>query len=146
MTSMQDIRDNITARLQDVDRELAELQRERSTLTEMLDTLDKTSSQSGNGSSRKARRPGRAPPAPGSRSRRRKRSSADGAGATASSSGRRAAQAIDVIGQHPGIAVKEIAEEMGIKPNYLYRVLPRLQNEGKISKKGTGYRIVPSDG
>jgi hypothetical protein len=28
---------------------------------------------------------------------------------------------------------------MSIKPNYLYRVLPSLQKEGKIAKKGRGW-------
>lgn len=28
---------------------------------------------------------------------------------------------------------------MGIKQNYLYRVLPRLEREGKIAKQGRGW-------
>jgi len=33
---------------------------------------------------------------------------------------------------------------MGIGPNYLYRVLPQLQREGKITKQGKGYHPVGS--
>jgi hypothetical protein len=28
---------------------------------------------------------------------------------------------------------------MGISPNYLYRVLPRLEKEAKVTKQGRGY-------
>jgi DNA-binding IclR family transcriptional regulator len=39
----------------------------------------------------------------------------------------------------PGITVPELAEKMGIKQNYLYRVLPGLEQEGKLEKKGRGW-------
>jgi hypothetical protein len=28
---------------------------------------------------------------------------------------------------------------MGIKPNYLYRVMPQLQKDGKVRKRGNGW-------
>ena len=31
---------------------------------------------------------------------------------------------------------------MGIKQNYLYRVLPSLANEGHVKKDGRGWRLV----
>jgi DNA-binding IscR family transcriptional regulator len=40
---------------------------------------------------------------------------------------------------HPGITVPEIAEKMGIKQNYLYRVLPALAAEGLVVKEGRGW-------
>ena len=29
---------------------------------------------------------------------------------------------------------------MSIKPNYLYRLMPKLKSEGKIRKRGKGWR------
>jgi DNA-binding IscR family transcriptional regulator len=41
---------------------------------------------------------------------------------------------------HPGITVPEIAEKMGIKQNYLYRVLPGLAQDGLVVKDGRGWK------
>jgi hypothetical protein len=54
-------------------------------------------------------------------------------------SGTRAAQALSFVQGQPGITIPELATKMGIKQNYLYRVLPGLQEEGKVSKKGRGW-------
>jgi len=32
-----------------------------------------------------------------------------------------------------------MAKEMGITPNYLYRVLPELAKDGKVKKNGKGW-------
>jgi hypothetical protein len=54
--------------------------------------------------------------------------------------GRRAEQALELIAAHPGITIRELAAEMGLKgPHYLYRVLPRLESEQLISRMGDGY-------
>ncbi len=37
--------------------------------------------------------------------------------------------------RQPGITIPELAVKMGIKQNYLYRILPGLQQEGKLEKK-----------
>lgn len=42
----------------------------------------------------------------------------------------------------PGITIREIAAKMKIAPNYLYRVLPPLEQEGKIVKKNGGWHPV----
>jgi DNA-binding IscR family transcriptional regulator len=39
----------------------------------------------------------------------------------------------------PGITIPELAAKMGIKQNYLYRVLPGLAKEKKVEKKGRGW-------
>ena len=39
----------------------------------------------------------------------------------------------------PGITIPEMAGEMGIKQNYLYRVLPGLQKDGLVRKDGRGW-------
>jgi hypothetical protein len=54
-------------------------------------------------------------------------------------SGTRAAQALSLVQGQPGITVPELAAKMGIKQNYLYRVLPGLEQEGKLEKKGRGW-------
>jgi multidrug resistance efflux pump len=54
-------------------------------------------------------------------------------------SGTRAAQALSFVQGQPGITIPELAAKMGIKQNYLYRVLPGLQQEGKVSKQGRGW-------
>ena len=39
----------------------------------------------------------------------------------------------------PGITIPELAAKMGIKQNYLYRVLPGLEQEKKVEKKDRGW-------
>jgi DNA-binding IscR family transcriptional regulator len=40
------------------------------------------------------------------------------------------------VSENPGITISELAKKMNIKPNYLYRVLPELQKDGKVRKRG----------
>jgi hypothetical protein len=54
-------------------------------------------------------------------------------------SGTRAAEAFSFVQGQPGITIPELAAKMGIKQNYLYRVLPGLEQEGKVNKKGRGW-------
>jgi hypothetical protein len=54
-------------------------------------------------------------------------------------SGTRAAEALGFVQGQPGITIPELAAKMGIKQNYLYRVLPGLEQENKVSKKGRGW-------
>jgi hypothetical protein len=54
-------------------------------------------------------------------------------------SGTRAAQAFSFVKGQPGITIPELAAKMGIKQNYLYRVLPGLEQEGKVTKRGRGW-------
>ena len=51
----------------------------------------------------------------------------------------RADQAVKIISENPGITASEIAKQMRIKPNYLYRVLGDLQKEGRVKKSGRSY-------
>ena len=53
--------------------------------------------------------------------------------------GTRAAEALALVQGQPGITIPELAAKMGINQNYLYRVLPGLQKEGKVSKQGRGW-------
>jgi hypothetical protein len=54
-------------------------------------------------------------------------------------SGTRANQALELVKTRPGITIPELAEAMGIKQNYLYRVMPGLAEEGKVKKSGRGW-------
>jgi hypothetical protein len=51
----------------------------------------------------------------------------------------RANQALELVRSQPGIAIPEIAKAMGIEPNYLYRVLPKLAQEGQLRREGKGW-------
>ena len=54
-------------------------------------------------------------------------------------SGQRGKQALEIVRAKPGITIPEIADAMGIKQNYLYRVMPGLQQDGLVAKKGKGW-------
>jgi hypothetical protein len=54
-------------------------------------------------------------------------------------SGTRSKQALELVRSRPGISIPEMAEEMGIQQNYLYRVLPGLQKDGLVRKDGRGW-------
>jgi CRP-like cAMP-binding protein len=55
-------------------------------------------------------------------------------------SGTRAAEALALVKAQPGVTIPEIAEKMGIKQNYLYRVLPGLAEDGLVVKDGRGWK------
>lgn len=54
-------------------------------------------------------------------------------------SGSRANEAVALVTENPGITIPEIADRMGIKQNYLYRVLPGLAKDGRVKKEGRGW-------
>jgi hypothetical protein len=51
----------------------------------------------------------------------------------------RANQALELVRSQPGITIPKMAQSMGIEPNYLYRVLPKLAEEGQIKRDGQGW-------
>jgi hypothetical protein len=71
--------------------------------------------------------------------RRRSTSTGTGKRGRPKGSGQRGKQALELVKAKPGITIPEIADDMGIKQNYLYRVLPGLQQDGLVSKKGKGW-------
>jgi len=118
-----------------VKKRLAELDEERKRLERALAELGGTITHRRPGRPRgTGRGPGRppkaasaaAPAAPAKRRRRRR-------------GGTRADQAVKLVEQNPGISASEIAKQMKIKPNYLYRVLSELEQEGRVTKKGREY-------
>ena len=49
-------------------------------------------------------------------------------------------EALNLIRQNPGATVSELARMMNIDPpNYLYRVMATLQQDGSVKKQGKGY-------
>jgi CRP-like cAMP-binding protein len=82
--------------------------------------------------------------------RRRRSSTRKSTGTSAAGSGRRgrpkgsgtrAKQALKLVGDRPGITIPELADAMGIKQNYLYRVVPDLQSQGQVTKSGKGWHL-----
>jgi hypothetical protein len=57
----------------------------------------------------------------------------------------RATQALELVRARPGITIRELAEAMSIAPNYLYRILPSLEQEGQVSREGKGW-VAKSNG
>ena len=58
--------------------------------------------------------------------------------------GTRANQALELVRGTPGITIPQIAEKMGIEPNYLYRVMPRLATDGQVRREGQGWHPASS--
>src|SRR5215207_8669054 len=78
-------------------------------------------------------------PAPARRARGRGKGSGTGRRGRPKGSGTRAVQALELVKARPGITIPELAEAMGIKQNYLYRVMPGLAEDGKVTKSGRGW-------
>lgn len=107
-----------------VERARALLERRRGELNAELKQIESAIAGLGG----RKRGPGRPRGSKGGTRRRRRRG------------GTRADQAVKLIGENPGIGVSELGKQMKLKaPNYLYRVLPELEKEGRIKKKGRGY-------
>jgi hypothetical protein len=51
----------------------------------------------------------------------------------------RSNQALELVQSRPGITIPEIASELKIEPNYLYRVMPGLVESGQIRREGKGW-------
>ena len=128
--------DFVDRAVKDIDARLSELKQEMARLEAARSALAGT-----------RRRPGR-PPGSRTRTTRARRSSANGRSAngrrTRRTRGRRggntrANQALKLVNDRPGITIPEIAKSMGIEPNYLYRVLPKLAGEGQVRKDGQGW-------
>jgi hypothetical protein len=123
-------RHEITARLQELKPLVDEYQR----LDAAAAALDGVPpSMHGRPATRQA--PARAKAAPA-----RKRGATRGRRGRPKGSGTRGAEALALVRQNPGITIPEIAEKMGIKQNYLYRVLPGLAADGLVVKDGRGWK------
>jgi hypothetical protein len=75
----------------------------------------------------------------GSARRRRTTARSRGRRGRPRGSGTRSLQAMELVKAKPGITISELADSMGIKANYLYRVLPALEADGKVKKRKNGW-------
>lgn len=127
---LQTKRDEITARM----RELEPLVAEYHQLAAAVAALAGASGSARNGAASKRSSDGgttaRATSARSSTGRRRGRPPGGGT---------RALQTIELVKARPGLTIAELASEMGIKQNYLYRVLPGLAKDKKVVKRGKGW-------
>ena len=80
--------------------------------------------------------------APVRAARARKSPSTTGRRGRPRGSGTRALQTLELVKSKPGITIPEIAGAMGIKQNYLYRVLPGLEKDGKVHKRDRGWHAA----
>jgi hypothetical protein len=118
--------DFVDSAVRDIDRRLSELQEEVARLEAARNAL--VGSRRGAGRTRGGSRAtrGRATRRPGRPRGRR-------GGNT------RANQALELVRTQPGITIPQIAESMQIEPNYLYRVMPRLLEDGQVRREGQGW-------
>lgn len=107
---------DIDSRLAELKQEVSRLEAARSALTGGRRGPGRPSANGGRGI---ARRPGRP------RGRR--------GGNTRSN------QALELVRSQPGITIPQIAESLKIEPNYLYRVMPKLVEDGKVTRDGQGW-------
>ena len=117
----------VDSTVKDIDARLGELKQEVRRLEAAREALVGT-----------RRGPGR-PPGSGRRRTTTRRSTARRGGRRGRRGGTRANQALELVRGKPGITIPEIASAMGIQPNYLYRVLPRLASNGEIKRQGQGW-------
>jgi hypothetical protein len=118
---VDDVRRQITERMEEL-KPLADEYRQLEAMVHKLGDGDRASS----GRHSRAHRRSTRSPHPRRRGRPRR-------------SGTRSAQALALVQAKPGITISEMATEMGITPNYLYRVMPELANDGKVKKNGKGW-------
>lgn len=118
----------IEERLKEIDDERARLERALADLKGTRRGPGRPRGPSANGRRRRSGGASTSGSASGTTKRRRRRRG-----------GTRAEQALKHISANPGIRASEIASKMNIKPNYVYRVMSELQEDGKVTKEGRGY-------
>ncbi|MDX6680772.1 MAG: hypothetical protein QOG94_811 [Solirubrobacteraceae bacterium] len=123
-------RNEIAARLKELE-PLVDEYRRLEVAAAALDGAFDAASSSTTGSRRRTRAPAATSP--------RARGASHGGGGRPRGSGTRAAEAVALVSENPGITIPEIAEKMGIRQNYLYRVLPSLAEEGLVFREGRGW-------
>jgi hypothetical protein len=131
-------RKEIAARLRELE-PLVEEYRQLEAASTALAGLPGTSAPSARSGARTQRRSTRSG---GTASRPARARSAGGRRGRPRGSGTRALQTLELVKAKPGITIPEIASAMGIKQNYLYRVLPGLEKDGKVVKRDRGWHAA----
>src|ERR1700733_4297748 len=124
---MADVLSELRSSLEKRLRELEPLINEHAQVRKALDALDGVGKRA-QGTVRPAARRARPAAAAATTGRGRPRGS-----------GRRAQEVLAHVHKQPGITIAELAKRLKIKPNYLYRVLPQLEKDGKLRKRDKGY-------
>ena len=126
-------RDEIRARLKELKPLVEEYQRLEAAAAALAGVSDRsTSAPRATRGRPRATKPARRPDGATTRGRRGR----------PKGSGKRSEEAFALVKANPGITIPQIAEHMGIKQNYLYRVLPSLASEGRVQKDGRGWHPV----
>jgi hypothetical protein len=122
--------DFVDSTVKDIDRRLSELKVEVSKLEAARAALVG-----------RRRGPGRPPSANGASATTTRRRATRRAGRPRGRRGgnTRANQALALVREKPGITIPEIASSLKIEPNYLYRVMPKLVEDGQVSREGQGW-------
>jgi Winged helix-turn-helix DNA-binding len=123
--------DFVDSTVKDIDNRLAELAREVTKLQAARAALVGG-----------RRGPGRPPGSTATRRRRATRST--GRSRRRRGGNTRATQALELVRSQPGITIPQIAEKLKIEPNYLYRVMPKLVEDGSVKRDGQGWHPAGS--
>lgn len=121
--------DFVDSTVRDIDSRLKELQQEVKKLEAARAAL------LGGG----RRGPGRPASANGTGSRRQATARRAGRPRGRRGGNTRANQALALVRERPGITIPQIAEALKIEPNYLYRVMPKLVDDGQVTREGQGW-------
>jgi anti-sigma factor RsiW len=124
----------INARLKELKPLVEEYQRLEAAAA-VLDGMSTTPAAPANGSRRRGATPATPP-------RSQRSSGTGGRRGRPKGSGTRGAEALALVKASPGIRIPELAEKLGIKQNYLYRVLPSLAEEGLVTKHSGGWHAT----
>jgi hypothetical protein len=125
--TVEKLRRTIDERVSEIDDEIKALDEERKQLQGARAQLPSSRAKRGPGRPRKSPRSPSGPNSARPRRRRKRRG------------GTRGDQALKLIAASPGIGASDVAKELKIKPNYLYRVLGDLEKEGRVKKDGRKY-------
>ncbi|HEX3873325.1 MAG TPA: hypothetical protein VHW26_04195, partial [Solirubrobacteraceae bacterium] len=135
MPDLSTIRGQVQDRLKELEELIAPLRAELEELTGVAEKFTSNGAGAVTEPARRARRAAKAKQtsAPKAAAPRKSRRAGGGGGGAS-----RAEQAITLIDENPGMTVPDMAKAMGIGSNYLYRVLPALEKDGKVTKQGKG--------
>jgi hypothetical protein len=138
MPDLSTIRAQVEDRLKELEGLIAPLMAERDELKSVAEKFTSNGAARVSAPAKRGRRAA-APKAAARKTTARAKSAGTPRRARRTSGGGRAQQAIGLIAAKPGMTVPEMAKAMGIGSNYLYRVLPQLEKDGKVTKEGKGY-------
>ena len=137
-------RDEIAARLRELEPLVDEYRQLEAASAALAGLTGATAPATATATATRAPRTARRPRAAATRTAttRSRRSSTSGRRGRPRGSGTRAIQTLELVKSKPGITIPEIASAMGIKQNYLYRVLPGLEKDGKVVKRDRGWHAA----